>query len=73
MTALVSERPMAKRNDESARIDSDVMRKARILAGDQGVSIVEYLSEKLRPVVDREYDAFLARETKAQKPPKPGK
>jgi hypothetical protein len=40
-----------KRNDEVAKIDSEVLRIARAVAALRGITLAEYLSERLRPLV----------------------
>lgn len=37
------------------RIDSDIVTKARYLATGEGVDLSAYLSNLLRPIVDREF------------------
>lgn len=70
MTVLLAEpRPMAKERNESVRLDSDILRKARVVAADRGMTIVEYLSETLRPVVEANYAAFIDREAKGKPQP----
>jgi hypothetical protein len=68
MNAMTCERPMAKRNDESVRVESDIARKARVLAADRGVTLAQYLSDLLRPAVSDQYAAFIDREAKGSKP-----
>lgn len=45
---------MVKRNDESAKIDAAVLRDARLVAGYRGITIAEYLSEVLAPIVEKD-------------------
>lgn len=44
--------PRPKRNDTVARIDAEVVRKARIVAAYRGVDLNVYLSDVLGPIVD---------------------
>jgi predicted HicB family RNase H-like nuclease len=66
MSVGLCERVMSKRNDESVRVDSDIARKARVIAADRGVSLAMYLSEILRPVIAEQYAAFIDREAKGK-------
>ena len=78
LACLVEElTPMAKakRDDRVAKIDRSVIDKAEFVALDRGQTLAEYLSEALRPVVDRDYEAYaesVAKRLKAS-PPKPPK
>jgi hypothetical protein len=40
-----------KRNDEVVKVDSEVVRMARIVAAIEGITLAEVLSESLRPVI----------------------
>lgn len=50
-----------ERRDGTARVDADVLKKAGLVARDRGISIAEYLTESLRPLVDREFDKVVAK------------
>ena len=54
MTLATTEppKPMAKpkRNDVPVKMDAEVVRVARIVAAYQGVTLAEYISERLRPL-----------------------
>jgi hypothetical protein len=43
-----------KRNDVAVKLDADVARLARIVAADRGQPIAAYISEILRPIVERD-------------------
>jgi hypothetical protein len=43
--------PMTKRNDVPVKIDAEVIRVAKIAAAYRELSLAEYLSERLRPLV----------------------
>jgi hypothetical protein len=45
---------MARRQDTAVKVDAEVIRKAKIVAAYKDVSLAEYLSEALRPIVDRD-------------------
>jgi predicted HicB family RNase H-like nuclease len=45
----------AERKDEPVRIDSEVLRIARIVASFEELSLTDYISSTLRPIVDRDF------------------
>ncbi len=55
MQAL-ADRPMTRRNDVPVKIDADVVRVAKIAAAYKDVSLAEYISERLRPLVAEDVD-----------------
>jgi hypothetical protein len=58
MTTL-AEYPMAKRNDVydvSVKVDADVIHDAKIVAAYRDVTLAEYLTELIRPLVARDLD-----------------
>jgi hypothetical protein len=69
----VEPRPMAKDRGESVRLDSDLLRKARIVAAIRNVSLTAYLFELLDPQVSRDHIAAIASEAKGGKAPGRGK
>jgi hypothetical protein len=50
MQAIAGE-PMTKRNDVPVKIDAEVVRVAKIAAAYKDMSLAEYISERLRPLV----------------------
>jgi hypothetical protein len=73
MTGTV-ERNVARRNDETAKIDAEVLRKARIVCAYRQMTLAEYLSEKLAPSVDADLRVEQEREReRASAKPKPKK
>jgi hypothetical protein len=46
---------MARRSDVAVKIDTEVVRQAKVVAAFRGLSLAEYLSETLRPAVSRDY------------------
>lgn len=66
---------MVKRNDLSVKIDAEIVRKVKIVAAYRDLSIAEYLSETLRPIVERELREFSRRSLGAEKtdPPRKGR
>ena len=64
---------MARRNDVAVKIDAEVARQAKIVAAFKDVSLAEFLSEALRPIVEKELVEQSARAAKgAVTPPKKG-
>lgn len=47
---------MTKRKDVPVKVDEEVVRKARIAASYRGIPLAEYISETLRPIVDRDIE-----------------
>lgn len=56
MTATVLDMP---RKTESIRLDAELARRARIIAAAIGVSMPEYLEQKLKPIIDRDFQRTL--------------
>jgi hypothetical protein len=54
MSAGVLERTVAKRQDVTVKLDSEVVRIAKIVAAYRGVSVADYLSESLRPIAQKD-------------------
>ncbi len=59
-TKLAGEKAMA-RNDLAVKMDSGVVRKAKIVAMDRNITLAQYLSEKVAPLVERDYQETVAR------------
>lgn len=64
---------MVKRNDLSVKIDAEIVRKVKIVAAYRDLSIAEYLSETLRPIVDQELRDYSRRSLDESKPAPPRK
>jgi hypothetical protein len=60
---------MTKRNDVSVKVDADVVAEAKMVAASRDMSLAEYLSELIRPLVRRD----LERETTRRIQPPKGK
>lgn len=61
--------PRPKRTDLTAKIDAAILIKARTVASDRNIPMAEYLSELLRPQVERDYAKLgekITKETKAR-------
>jgi hypothetical protein len=58
---------MTKRNDVSVKVDAGVVDDARIAASFCGMSLAEYLSERLRPIVARDIDEGYAKRKQGPK------
>lgn len=76
MATGLLEQPMAKktdlpkRNDSPVKIDTVVLIEARIAAAYKGLSLAEYLSETLRPIVARDIEEQHAQRAKSAGKPK---
>lgn len=69
--AMASQTTMA-RQDLTVKMGTDVARKAKVVALNRNITLAEYLTERIRPLVDGDYEqevAKMSREVKA----KPGK
>lgn len=53
------------RNDVSIKFDKVLAGKARLIAQGRGIPMAEYLSEAVRPIIDRDY-AKLMRELEGE-------
>jgi hypothetical protein len=45
---------MVRRKDVAVKIDAEVVRQAKIVAAYKDVSLAEYMSEAIRPIVERD-------------------
>jgi hypothetical protein len=54
--AAIADRPMTKRNDVPVKLDAEVVRVAKIAAAYKDMSLAEYLSERLRPLVSQDVE-----------------
>jgi hypothetical protein len=68
MTTELDQRPMTRRNDAPVKIDVQVLADARIAAAYKGLSLAEYLSEALRPIVLRDMEEGHAQRVRQPKP-----
>lgn len=50
--------PRKKRNDLAVKIDADIVRKARTICSYSDITLAEYLSGFLKPIIDREFEGF---------------
>lgn len=66
----VVERPMAKRNDVSVKMDADVVEECRIASAFCGMALAEYLSERMRAVAKKDIDEGYARRAAPPAAPK---
>jgi hypothetical protein len=69
VTRAARENPMAesKRNDITVRVDADVIRDAKVVAAFRDITLAEYLSEVLRPIVDADLDRHMEKKRKPKK------
>lgn len=66
MDATMAEK---KRNDRAVKVEAEIVRKAQTICSFREITLAEYLSNILRPVVDREFEKF-KRELTDPPPPK---
>lgn len=50
---------VTKRNDKAVKISRDLAVKAKVIAETRGISIAEYLTDLLRPMVERDWPKAL--------------
>ncbi len=62
-----------RRNDVAVKLGADVVKMARHLAVDQNVPLAEYLTERLRPLVERDFEEMTKRLKKPEATPRPPK
>lgn len=61
MAVVTRGRPVSGRNDKQVKIDAEVARLSSLVAAFRKVSMAEYLSETLRPIVQRDLEAEMKR------------
>jgi hypothetical protein len=66
MTGVSEQKKMA-RADLAVKMGLEVVKKARIVAVSRNITLAEYLTESIRPIVDKDYAAALAKLTKEEK------
>ena len=63
--------PRQKRNDASCKIESDIVRKGKIVSEFRDITLAEYLSNLLRDTVDHDYrEAVRQANRELGKPPR---
>ena len=62
--------PRKKRNDVAAKIEADIIQKAKHICIDLDITLAEYLSDLLRDAVAADYLKFKAGTLKPRKKPK---
>jgi hypothetical protein len=55
MSAALADRETMRRDDTAVKVDTEVVRKAKVVAADRGIPLAKYLSEALRPIVEKDY------------------
>jgi hypothetical protein len=53
--------PVMARNDVNVRLDAEVVSEAKMVAASRNITLAEYLSEILRPIVHRDLEGETAR------------
>jgi hypothetical protein len=59
--------PLVKRNDVQVKVDATVATHAKMVASSRGITVAEYVSELLRPLVLRDLEIETSKQLK---PPK---
>jgi hypothetical protein len=54
MSVGLADKAMTRRNDLTVKIDAEVLRMAKVVASFKDISLAEYLTEALRPIVERD-------------------
>jgi hypothetical protein len=68
MTTLLE--PLVKRNDVQVKVDATVATHAKMVAAAKGITVAEYVSELLRPLVLRDLEIETTRQLKRPNPQK---
>lgn len=69
-TGLMDPTMAVKRNDVPVKVDAHVIARARIAASAKGISLAEYVTETLRPIVEKEIAEFAQSELSSDSKPK---
>jgi hypothetical protein len=56
MSSVTLDREMVRRNDATAKIDAEVLRMVRLVAEYRGITAAEYLTEVVRPIVEKDLE-----------------
>lgn len=67
---ITAEHSVAKRTDVSVKMDAEVVAEAKMVAASRDVSLAEYLSELVRPLVRRDLDREYERRANPSQSPK---
>ena len=70
MLSLVEPMARTKRVDTAVKVDLETVRKAKIVAAFRDITLAEYLSEVLAPIVERDLSEAVAKQASQGKPPK---
>ncbi len=68
------DRSKMARNDLAVKIGADVVKMAKHIAIDRGITLAEYLTERLRPLVEEDFEVMAKRlgKTRTGRPKKEG-
>jgi hypothetical protein len=58
---MTMDAPKMARNDLSVKIDAELVKKAKYVAIDRDTTLAEYLSEILRPAVEKDFKEVIAK------------
>jgi hypothetical protein len=56
--------PKMARNDLTVKIDADIVTKAKHVSFNRRITLAAYLSEMMRPLVDRDFEEEMAKMSK---------
>jgi len=70
MIAMADRKTMA-RQDLAVKMGADVVKKAKVVALNRNITLAEYLTERIRPLVDDDYAQELAKMSKEAKTSRP--
>jgi hypothetical protein len=70
MVATVDRTKMA-RNDLAVKMAAEIVKKAKHVAINRSVTLAEYLSERIRPLVEQDFEQEMAKMLKGQEAPRP--
>jgi hypothetical protein len=60
MAATLDQTKMA-RNDLAVKMAAEIVKKAKHIAINRGITLAEYLSERIRPLVDQDFEEEMAK------------
>lgn len=70
--STVLERDLVKRNDVTVKVDAEVARLAKIVSEFEGKSLAAYVSDVLRPIVERDLEKHTRKYLESKEPDKKG-
>jgi hypothetical protein len=68
--ALVMAQPSKKRKDRAVKVEEEIAVMASTMCAYRKIPVAEYLSRHLRPLVEKDFEAFKRELNQAEKPKK---